>query len=79
MDKALQRYKDAKARGRNSKTPATNTLLVWWEHMETEHGATPGEWGNNTLRWHERNHPNCTTLPPYKEAKQVDYEEARRV
>lgn len=64
-------YYKIKARGPDKKFPAGTALLRYWEHMENVHGASPEDFGTKVLTWHEKNHPDCTTLPSYEEARQV--------
>ncbi len=64
-------YDKIKARGPDEKFVLGTVILRYWEHMENVHGATPEDYGMNVKKWHAKNHPECTTMPTYEEAKTV--------
>ncbi len=69
MAKRHPRYEAIKAHGPDKGLPITTAVLRYWEHMENVHGATPEDYGMNAKKWHTENHPECTTMPTFEEAK----------
>ena len=71
MAKRHPSYEFLKAHCPSEKFPIGTVLVRYWEHMEEVHGATPEDYGMNVRKWHERNHPDCTTMPTFEEARKI--------
>ena len=71
MAKRHPSYEFIKARGPDARYPISTAILRYWEHMEQVHRATPEDYGMNVRGWHEKHHPDCTTMPTFLEAKKV--------
>ena len=71
MAKRHPSYDFLKAHCPSTEFPVGTALVRWWEHMEQVHGAKPEDYGMNVRRWHAENHPDCTTMPTFEEARKV--------
>lgn len=48
--------------------PAGRWLARLRQHAREDHGATPGDYGQNVRAWHKRAHPDCQDEPAYESA-----------